>query len=443
MHALNKTKKLFFTAIVALGLALPLQAQGFDWKKAKNKASSSLRGSGSKKKAVATQAIASPAENEIRTVKYTLKSLKKKCLNDDKWWENEEKNQYWIISDLKKVKKNIEKIKSKDPNYSVAEFETDIVKVESRLAKAKQAGGDKKAHTETIKKLAAEFKADLKNIHAFRIITESLKTMGRNHSNYTSKQKMLEAIGQVKLFTALIKKCRSTYDAAMKDPDAWGRLAWRSLEKGMRETCQWDVAARTKILADYVLKRIEDADKKSVAMVKRYLDDLDSEGKWNAWIDKKFASIDKKVAEDRQYWEPLVKALGKELPAKQFTSQLQYWNQYGKKTIAKAAKKGRFESGTKRDSASLVLAKKSLTKMGFKVLKGVNTGGWTINKNHYGVPIDRIIGNRVMAKAKGETFCRVYEFTTKQVYSGAGKWSRDRTISSIDDQDVYLISRCR
>jgi|GEM_PF-5904622 hypothetical protein len=442
MNYFSRNHGWLFATIIAVGLALPLQAFGFGWKNIKKKATSSVK-STKKKKANLNKATASPADYEIKSVRFSLKSLNKKMQKDAKWWANVEKNQYWVASDIKKIKKNLERIKKKDPNYSIADFQKEVAKVEARLATAKAAGANKKAHTKKIKKLAQEFRRDLKGIHAFWILTDSIKRQGRAHSNYTGKKKMLEAIAQLKPFAALLKKCRSTYDAAMADPDAWGRLAWRSIEKADRETCKWDLSERKQILLGYVLKRIDKADKGSVEYIKTYLKNLDSKGSWNYRVDREFASLDKKAAKDREYWKPLLEGFGKELPAKKFTAQIAYWKQHGKKAIAKAAKKSRFEKGKKRDSASLKLAKKSLKKMGFKVVKGVNTGNWTISKNHVGIPLDRYIGNRVMAKAKGEKFCRIYEFTTTQTYSGGGRWARGRTISSIDDQSTYLISRCR
>lgn len=387
----------------------------------------------------------SPAAMEIRSLNSMTKSFRKKLQKDAKWWANVEKNQYWIKSDLKRAKKYLGQLKSKDPSYPRGDFESVMADVEKRLGGAVSAGNDKKAHTAGLRDAAMKFKGELKSMgRAFSL----LQKLQANRAKPETYVKKVLAIGeQMTKLSGFFDRCKSTYNKAMVDPDAWGRTYWRAIDKSDRDLCKLDAKTAQKMLLGWVEKSVAKADTDSMKSALLYLKDLAEQGKYSEWAVKHFAQIDDEVKKDRERWLPVFTTiLKRSMPAKLFTGQATYYRANYKKSLKQGLRKARFGrapfKGSARDGRSSAASKKVFAGLGMRVLKLHQTGGWTMKKNGIGIPLYRFIGTRLLVKAKKERHCRIYEVTNTQQYAGGGRWSKQRSTNK-GYQSSFWVAPCR
>lgn len=387
----------------------------------------------------------SPAAMEIRSLRSMCKSFKKKLQKDKSWWANTHKNQYWIKSDLKRGKKYLARIKSKDPSYSTKDFEQTFAKVEARLGTAVAAGSAKKAHTSSLRSSAMAFKKELKTFGAVLRLIHKIEQGSAKPDPYV---KRVLAVGkQLAGVDGFFTRCKSTYSKAMVDQDPNGRIYWRTIDKSSRDLCKLDGAASIKKVLAWVEKSAAKADKDSEKAARHYLKDLAEKGTYSNWAVSHFAKIDEEVKKDRERWQPVYATiLKKAMPANLFKGQATYFRANYKKSLKQGLKLHRFGrkqfKGRNRDGRSTAAVKREFKAAKMRVLKAHQTGGWTMKKNAIGIPLYRYIGTRVLVRAKGERHCRIYEVTTRQQYAGGGRWARGRSVSS-SIKGRFWVARCR
>jgi hypothetical protein len=110
--------------------------------------------------------------------------------------------------------------------------------------------------------------------------------------------------------------------------------------------------------------------------------------------------------------------------------------------LTKAGASGRWPSHAKgTDKAIVAAVGPRLDKRGMKLVKfGLYESAWNIRRNGYGVPIERkqLVG--VMAKKKGESFCRIYDLEASQDHQGGGKYGA--TLFYETGWDSFVVTKC-
>lgn len=148
-------------------------------------------------------------------------------------------------------------------------------------------------------------------------------------------------------------------------------------------------------------------------------------------------------AEMRAEFQKIFSYLDMELPAEVFEPVKSLIPDF-KVALKKAAKINRWPKKSRhKDRAIRSAAVSSFRSEGLKVRRvGLQFPHWTIKKNSRGIPLYRFRNVTVMAKGKGESFCRVYDgLSAKGQYKGGGRYTRP--VIQLTGGERFLVSSCR
>jgi hypothetical protein len=112
--------------------------------------------------------------------------------------------------------------------------------------------------------------------------------------------------------------------------------------------------------------------------------------------------------------------------------------------LKKAAKVNRWPKKSRhKDRPIRAAAVKAFRSEGLRVRRvGMQFPNWTIKKTSRGIPLYRFRNVTVMAKGKGESFCRVYDsLSAKSQYRGGGRFTRP--MIKFTGGERFLVSSCR
>lgn len=147
------------------------------------------------------------------------------------------------------------------------------------------------------------------------------------------------------------------------------------------------------------------------------------------------------VASAKAKYAPVYAALGKAIPADAFaplTSATAGYDAALKSSVAKV----RYKSAGGADGAVGQAVAKEITQAKLKIVKQSQSPGWEIAKNELDIPTHREKTAAVLAKAPGEGYCRLYEVSVHQDYTGGGKY-QSALNARFDATDKFAVASCK
>ena len=158
---------------------------------------------------------------------------------------------------------------------------------------------------------------------------------------------------------------------------------------------------------------------------------------------KQLRGSKKWFAEMRAEFKKIFSYLDMELPEEIFEPVKSLIPDF-KVALKKAAKINRWPKKSRHKDRSIrAAAVRAFRSEGLKVRRvGMEFPDWTIKKTPRGIPLYRFRNVTVMAKGKGESFCRVYDgLSAKGQYKGGGRYTRP--MIKLTGGERFLVSSCR
>ncbi|MCK5797235.1 MAG: hypothetical protein KAI47_08635 [Deltaproteobacteria bacterium] len=275
---------------------------------------------------------------------------------------------------------------------------------------------------ELAKKLDRDFR-NLEQKYAFRLGNLRKIDAGTRKYSYNIRT-MTAEIKNAHKITRMLPECDAKFSKPKRKSCELARN-WKKIYKGY--------------LTQWVGKRVEVAVHRINGIIKAinntgvlYGKDLKELGKSKKWI-----------AEMKGKFTKLFDVLNIKLPPKIFAPIEAKIPEF-KAALKKASKVKRWPSKSRHKNGSIKKAAvQAFRSAGLQVKRvGLEFPQWTIKKNSYGRPLYRFRNVTVMAKGRGEKFCRVYDgMSIKAQHKGGGRYAKP--VLRFSGGERFLVSSCR
>lgn len=337
---------------------------------------------------------------------------------------------YQYETKLKTVKERLEKVPAadrKDPKYE--EYAKWVASFESTLTKWQGERGQNATSLKNKAQAEEAYKNDVReNAGALEFVKAARGTYGYSldAAQMLSKWKAAEKLG------AFAAKCDKEF-APVEPTSYYGR----EKVENCKNAAEWKT-----VLVPFLEARAQANARKLGADMESTVNRIKNGETTYEGTLKRLKAPAEYVQSVRAPYEAVFQAMGRPMPAEMFASIDTAAKGYAAAIAASQAKvaykPGKFADATVSNAVKAAFATKSV-----KVLKVSQTfGDWDIRKTEFGFPTHRIRDSVVLGQVAGETFCRLFEVTASQQYSGGGRYSSNTAVDLRSEPD-FKVASCK
>ena len=223
----------------------------------------------------------------------------------------------------------------------------------------------------------------------------------------------------------VVAAARSTKFASLNDPDCKDATHWKQTLASIYEAkFELEVARRAAAIAREVgIIAAGDTTNESA---------LDSGGKVAAYVEK-----------TKKEFAPLFLTIGRPLPEQKLAPLVNAAKGFPD-ALTVSQKKAKYAAGKFVDASATATTKAAFSKAGFSVLKISQVEStWTVLKDKYDIAVSRVRDSSVLAKKKGESFCRYYPDFTVKVQRGDEYGAYGAPFASSSVGNDFIVVGCK